>query len=106
MLSCENSARISGIIHFDNIFFFSVGCLLCPPSFALQNYNKKMTYANKKEKKRLPPARRTEGNSYESILTTGGTRTTAFYVNFQIFDLKNCIFLIFLSIFAIFGCIV
>ena len=32
--------------------------------------------------------------------------TTAFYVNFQIFYLKNCIFLIFLSIFAIFGCIV
>ena len=42
----------------------------------MQRYNKKMIYANKKEKKRLPPARRTEGNSYESILTTGGTRTT------------------------------
>lgn len=32
--------------------------------------------------------------------------TTAFYVNFQIFYLKNCIFLIFLSIFAILGCLV
>ena len=47
-----------------------------------------------------------ENTAYDAVLIDKERITTAFYVNFQIFYLKNCIFLIFLSIFAIFGCIV
>ena len=57
-----------------------------------------MTYANKKKKKR-----NTALSGTPLRLNNKERNSTAFYVNFQIFYLKNCIFFDFLSFFFIFS---